>query len=159
MAAPDRGRRWVTERWALRRGKLFLMPGDSPAGFRLPLGSLAALPAVDYPARPAARSDRRRRRRCRSAAVLDQQRKAVTLRPRRCRRRQARSEIYGSVRTALTIEPRDGQLCVFMPPVEDADDYAALIAAIEEAARSDRAAGAHRGLLAARTIRASTSSR
>ena len=47
--SPDRGRRWVTERWGTRRGKLFLMPGDSPAGFRLPLGSLAALPAVDYP--------------------------------------------------------------------------------------------------------------
>ncbi len=38
--SPDRGRRWVTERWAFRREKLFLMPGDSPAGFRLPIGGL-----------------------------------------------------------------------------------------------------------------------
>ena len=44
------------------------------------------------------------------------------------------SEIYGSVRTALAIEPRDGQLCVFLPPLSDALDFAALVAAVEEAA-------------------------
>ncbi|MBK9079501.1 MAG: transglutaminase family protein, partial [Hyphomicrobium sp.] len=38
--------------------------------------------------------------------------------------------------TAMTIEPRGGQLCVFMPPVPDAEDYAALLAAIEEAAKA-----------------------
>ena len=35
----------------------------------------------------------------------------------------------------MAIEPRDGHLCVFMPPLEDAEDYAALAAAVEETAR------------------------
>ena len=66
--------------------------------------------------------------------MLIQQRKAVTLRPAPVPPPSGASEIYGSVRTALAIEPRDGHLCVFLPPVEDALDFAALVAAVEEAA-------------------------
>jgi uncharacterized protein (DUF2126 family) len=44
-------------------------------------------------------------------------------------------QVAGAVRTAMTIEPRDGKLCVFMPPLQDAEDYAAMIAAVEETAR------------------------
>ncbi len=132
----DRGRRWVTERWALRRSKLFLVPGDSPAGFRLPLGSLPALPAIAYPhvlprdpfADAAPLPERQ---------VLMQRRRTVTLEappgPE-----AGPSEVSAAVRTALTVEPRNGQLCVFMPPLEDAEDYAALVAAIEETARTTK---------------------
>ena len=41
--------RWVTEKWKTRRGKLFLAPGDSPAGYRLPLSSLKHIPPTSYP--------------------------------------------------------------------------------------------------------------
>ena len=34
------GRRWITGPWFLRDERMYLMPGDSPMGFRLPLDSL-----------------------------------------------------------------------------------------------------------------------
>src|SRR4051794_1025461 len=37
--------RWETGPWALRRDHLFLLPGDSPMGLRLPLDTLPAEPA------------------------------------------------------------------------------------------------------------------
>jgi uncharacterized protein (DUF2126 family)/transglutaminase-like putative cysteine protease len=129
-------RRWVTERWSLRRDKLFLTPGDSPAGYRLPLGSLAALPAANYPhvlprdpfSDAPALPERR---------VMMQRRSPVTLEAPPTMSFGV-SEIAGSVRTALTVEPRDGKVCVFLPPLEDAEDYAAMTAAIEEAAKASK---------------------
>jgi uncharacterized protein (DUF2126 family)/transglutaminase-like putative cysteine protease len=131
--SPDLGRRWVTERWGLRRGKLFLAPGDSPAGFRLPMSSLAALPALDYPhvlprdpfSEPIPLPGR---------SILIQQRHGIMLQPPPVPPPTGGSELFGSVRTALAIEPRDGHLCVFLPPVSDAQDFAALVAAVEETA-------------------------
>src|SRR5260370_25424861 len=44
----------------------------------------------------------------------------------------------GVTRTALCIEPRQGRLHVFMPPVESTEDYLDLVAAIEETASALR---------------------
>jgi uncharacterized protein (DUF2126 family)/transglutaminase-like putative cysteine protease len=129
----ERGRRWVTERWAFRRERLFLVPGDSPAGYRLPLASLYYVPAGTVtqviPADPMAQ-----RRPLPRREILLQGRRAVTLEEPPAPPPNVPQEIFGFVRTAMTIEPRDGHLQIFMPPLEDAEDYAALVAAIEETA-------------------------
>ena len=142
----DRGRRWVTERWALRREQLFLVPGDSPAGFRLPLQSFPVLDAVDQP-HIMPRDPMAASRPLPERSVLLQQRRAVTLEAAKPMPPiEITPEIAGSVRTALTVEPRGNAICVFMPPLVDAEDYAALVAAVEEAAKDDRRAGAGRRL-------------
>jgi uncharacterized protein (DUF2126 family) len=41
--------RWRTGSWFLRAERLYLMPGDSPMGYRLPLGSLPWVNPGDYP--------------------------------------------------------------------------------------------------------------
>ncbi|MEM1372102.1 MAG: transglutaminase family protein, partial [Pseudomonadota bacterium] len=128
----DRGRRWVTEKWNFRRGKLFLVPGDSPVGFRLPLGGLPHIAPIDYPnvlpQDPIAQRERLPVRR-----DLLQERRTVTLEAPAVITGGS-NEIAGAVRTALAIEPRDGHICIFMPPLENAEDYSALVAAIEETA-------------------------
>ncbi|MGC2603233.1 MAG: transglutaminase family protein, partial [Rhodomicrobium sp.] len=117
-----RGRRWVTERWGLRRNKLFLIPGDSPVGYRLPLGSLSYITPANYPNVWPIDPFQARTQMPPREVLLRDRREPVTLAPPP----EAPifpNEVFGTVRTALVIEPRDGHLCVFMPPVYDAEDY------------------------------------
>lgn len=118
---PD-GDGWGTTRWQLRRGHLFLTPGTSPLGLRLPLGSLGWEPPPDLPdrspfeARPSLPADP-----VRDAAARAEQ--PATVHP-----------AASAPRTALTVEARDGHVFVFLPPLTAAERAIALVAAIEEAA-------------------------
>jgi uncharacterized protein (DUF2126 family)/transglutaminase-like putative cysteine protease len=119
--------RWRSERWQLRRGNLFLMPGDSPLGLRLPISSLPYIPPEDYPylveEDPLAPRE--------ALPVFDQAVAAPGAPPQAVQEQQPRS---GGVRTAMSIEIRDGLLCAFMPPVEKIEDYLELVAAVEATA-------------------------
>ncbi len=130
--AQDKSRRWITERWKLRRARLYLAPGDLPVGYRLPLGSLPFIAPINYPnvesADPFAPREPLPDRQ-----VLQRQRHAAGLLALPAGT-NATDEVIGAVRTAMVVEPRDGHLCVFLPPVADAEDYAALTAALEQTA-------------------------
>jgi uncharacterized protein (DUF2126 family)/transglutaminase-like putative cysteine protease len=121
---------WISELWKLRRGRLFLMPGDSPIGFRLPLKSLPYFKPADYPhlvpADPFAERGELPEAPAVALAVATRGSAAVALAPPPPR--------SVPVRTALAIEPREGRLCVFMPPTERLEDYLDLLAAVEATA-------------------------
>ncbi|TQS72908.1 transglutaminase family protein [Rhodobacteraceae bacterium] len=164
---------WTSELWRGRRGHIFLVPGDSPVGFRLPLSTLPHIPASDYPYSypadptipreplPDAHDELGRRKRALHAeleriARKETEERASSLPLTSANRTQPKNlragpattpeaqathtqigaiePFAGSVRTAMSIEPRDGRLCLFMPPCERLEDYLELLANAETTA-------------------------
>ncbi|MGE0579942.1 DUF2126 domain-containing protein [Reyranella sp.] len=150
--------RWRSGPWFLRSEKCYLIPGDSPLGYRLPLDSLpwVAPGDADYIVEPDPMAPHP------DLPPLDAFRRAPVLRPqapgmpnrydgdadgearREAWRRALAPDLaprpgIGSsashiVRTAIAFEPRDGHLFVFMPPTERTEDYLELITAVEDTA-------------------------
>jgi uncharacterized protein (DUF2126 family)/transglutaminase-like putative cysteine protease len=133
-------RSWMTEKWKLRRERLFLVPGDSPVGYRLPLTALPHIPKASYPyvvqADPWIVPDTLPAPEEIAAGLT--QRVASEQERDTGRAEQVEQELTddASVRTALAVEPRDGRLCVFMPPTETLEDYLELLTATEATAKS-----------------------
>jgi len=107
---------WHSDRWELRREHLFLVPGDSPIGLRLPLGSiLGGTPPPVWTDAPA----------------FEDPRTGDTAQPRI---EKVAPKPFGPVpRTAIAVEPRDGALWVFVPPLGSFADFCTLIGAIDRA--------------------------
>jgi uncharacterized protein (DUF2126 family) len=158
----DGVRRWQSGRWFFRGEHLFLIPGDSPIGFRLPLNSLPwmspedALRAQDYEADPFAWRDDLPPH----AALMAQRAMRAQLPPEALDQRALRSPRLGEgtassiedfrpqpqdipvigesdpgvVRTALSVESRDGKLHIFFPPLFAAEDWLDMVAAVEATA-------------------------
>lgn len=118
---------WTTGRWFFRDEHCFLLPGDSPMGFRLPLDSLpwsapedvSPLLALDpFASRPPLPERVLLPRIQRRSAVPESQ-------------PAAQQSAQGVVRTALCVQPRDGQLKIFLPPLATLEAFIELITAIE----------------------------
>lgn len=133
----DAGPGWISEIWQLRRRWLFLVPGDSPVGFRLPLSSLPYVAPIDeprlVPADPFEERNALPDPLAMMRSVAGDGFAAPSVSPGYINAPPT-ATVGTPVRTALVVEPRNGQLCVFMPPVERLEDYLALLTAIEATA-------------------------
>ncbi|MDO6565341.1 transglutaminase family protein [Amphritea sp. 1_MG-2023] len=121
---------WRSSPWPLRRDTLTLIPGDSPIGLRLPLNSLPEMtdealhqdqardPFAEVEALPeAGMSSAMARAETAESAPVDKKTTPVEV-----------------VRTTLCVEPRNGCLYLFLPPLEHLEHYVALIELIEDTA-------------------------
>ncbi len=133
-------RRWQSGKWFFRAGEMFLIPGDSPVGLRLPLESL---PWVDpehaeYDVEPdpfARKEPLPSRQALRPREPISPGQGGIEgFRPVPQELPQIGAGDPSVVRTALAVEPRDGIIHVFFPPLFAVEDWLALTAAVEATA-------------------------
>jgi uncharacterized protein (DUF2126 family) len=108
---------WSSADWQLRRGRIVLLEGDSPAGLRLPLKSISwHPPPASFDTDPLAR---------RAALPVDpdpEPEDAVV------------EDADSSPTTAVVAEIRDGLLYIYLPPTEELEHFVDLISRVEAAA-------------------------
>ncbi len=160
------GSGWKSGAWFLRDDDtLWLLPGDSPMGLRLPLDSVPWVAEKDYPwvwqkdpsqadlpelpkefpyaVRPELTGQRFMRgagapmppgygRGQRAQRLPEPEKPLPEEDP--LRRPVSGQSAPHIIRTALCVEPRNGRLHIFMPPVVGTEDYLDLIAGVETAA-------------------------
>ena len=159
--------RWSTGPWFLRSERCYLIPGDSAMGYRLPLDSQpwaseADLPWVHPPDQTQAFPPLPPYRRLRYALGADESQPpnqpggngmSFASRSRAAIAAERAPQRAGTVpspqrfqsaawvtRTALSAEPRNGRLYVFMPPMTALEDYLELVSAVEDTALEMRLA-------------------
>ena len=153
---------WRTGPWFLRRERCYLIPGDSPVGYRLPLdsqpwASKGDLPSMNEPDPMSSPSPLPRAadiRRQFFGDLRDGDPAAGSVRPGDGAgapgARKVARPLEGIVapasapgflqsgaeitRTAMCAEPRNGTLYIFMPPTHRLEHYLELVAAIEATA-------------------------
>ncbi|WP_296892444.1 transglutaminase family protein [Thiobacillus sp.] len=129
---------WHSALWRTRRNRLYLSPGDSPMGLRLPLGSLPRMteeenePWVEvdpFAAQPPLADFHGE-----IAARFASQIPAHPMHPEIHPQNASTRPLIEVPRTALCVEARHGCLFVFMPPIGTLEQYLELLAAVEASA-------------------------
>ncbi|MFD1292241.1 DUF2126 domain-containing protein [Lutibacter holmesii] len=119
------GDQWFTSEWVFRRKHMFLTPGTSPIGLRLPLSSLEAKP--EYGVFPVYEPDLFKARK-----RLPSFKRLVSIRYKDfCANGLDVNKPKFFVRTAISAEIRDNKLYLFLPPLDSIDAFLDLIASIE----------------------------
>jgi uncharacterized protein (DUF2126 family)/transglutaminase-like putative cysteine protease len=155
----DGSSQWLSGAWFFRPERMYLIPGDSPMGYRLPLDSIPWVAQEEYPflheqdptelrgPLPSRAALSGQRFIAPSNRMRDVQRIAEqTLGGQLVRERRQRDfENMGKepvmfesapwiIRTAICAEARDGVLHLFMPPTQYLEDYLELVTHIEAVA-------------------------
>ncbi|AEF46803.1 Protein of unknown function DUF2126 [Serratia sp. AS12] len=131
--AREENQPWQSGSWFLRSEHCYLLPGDSPLGYRLPLDSQPWVHKSDYPYIHSADPHQsfptlpayRQLLQPHSSAADHAQLQPVTQRP------EQKQSADWIARTALCAEPRNGILYLFMPPTRTLEDYLQVVEAIE----------------------------
>jgi uncharacterized protein (DUF2126 family) len=105
---------WASADWKLRRGRIVLLDGDSPAGLRLPLDSISW-----HPPRPTFDADPLTRR----ATLPDETEAAAVV-----------EDAEAAPTTAMVAEIRNGLLHIYLPPTEELEHFVDLVSRVEAAA-------------------------
>jgi uncharacterized protein (DUF2126 family)/transglutaminase-like putative cysteine protease len=139
---------WKSGPWPFRGDYMFLLPGDSPAGLRLPLESLPWVSKADFPfdhpldpmADRESLPDFYEGQRIQQLKPAEGVGESVRTQPKPF---DDPAPVAGEsaawvVRTALCVQQREGRLYVFMPPVNSLEGYLELTAAIEATAEKTR---------------------
>lgn len=114
----NEGHGYISHPWTFRREHLFLIPGESPVGLRLPLDSILEVDLETLDPQP---------ERDLFAPTDDL--------PSFPQPAQTPEEPeLGTVRTALCVEERGGHVYVYMPPLPRIEEYLDLVAIVEEVA-------------------------
>jgi len=134
---------WQSGPWFLRSERCYLVPGDSPIGYRLPLASQPWAAKTDFPYVYPPDPLQAQKPLPASAAFKPQARSARTgtspapgskSAPTPDTVPAAKQSAGWVTRRALCAEARNGILYLFMPPTDTLEDYLALVAAIEASA-------------------------
>lgn len=132
--------RWTSQPWFLATQQMFLIPGDSAMGYRLPLESLPWTKPEDaewdfdpdpFRTREALPAGPERKSYLFDSPPFDDAPVPPADRPKPPEKGESAKPVS---RPALCVQAREGRLYVFMPPVEYVSDYLDLVAAVEDTA-------------------------
>lgn len=142
---------WQSGPWFLRDERCYLIPGDSPIGYRLPLDSQPWVSRGEFPyVNPEDPSTDKRAlpshaqlhlrvgettKTVSEKNLLSTTGRGVSSNPSDVLKKPAKFESAAWItRTFMCAEPRNGKLYIFMPPTTCLEDYLEVLAAVEATA-------------------------